>query len=144
MRNLSATSRKMGGQLARGELRARHEIQQGAEAPGCRSTDEMQPGYGATETTAKFWIAVKLLNIPRKFSWKKIVSGYVHLITSSQQDMIDATFGAVVEFEGDLVPYTLGFRNGRGARHFYIRQARGKPARTCRPHRACSYLVTNP
>jgi len=102
----------MGGQLAGSELRTCHEIQQRPETPSCRSTDEMQSRYGTTETAAKFGIAVKLLNIPRKFSRKKIVSGYVHLIPSSQQDMIDSTLGAVVEFERDLVPDALGFRNG--------------------------------
>src|ERR1700677_422277 len=111
----------MGGQFSRGELRTRHEIQQGPEAPGRRSTDEVQSRYGATETAAKLGIAVKLLNIPRKISRKKIVSGYVHLIPGSKQDIINATFAAVVEFEGNLVPDGLGLQNTSRERQPYIR-----------------------
>ena len=100
---LSVTSRKMGDQLPRSELRTCHEIQQRPEATGCGSTDEVQSWHGAPETAGKFGIAVKLLNIPCEFLRKKIVSGYVDLIPGSKQDMIYATFAAVIEFEGNLV-----------------------------------------
>ena len=93
----------MGDQLPRCELRTCHEIQQRPEATGCRSTDEVQSRHGAAETAGKFGIAVKLLDIPCKFLRKKIVSGYVHLIPGSKQDMIYATFAAVVEFECNFV-----------------------------------------
>ena len=99
----------MGDQLPRGKLRTGHEIQQRPKAPRGRSTNEVQSRYGATETASKFGVAVKLLDIACEFLRKKIVSGYIYFISGSKHDMVDTTFAAVVEFEGNLVPSGFGF-----------------------------------
>jgi hypothetical protein len=65
--------------------------------------------HGATKTTGKFGIAVKLLDFPHEVLRKKIVSRNVHPIPGSQYDMINATFTAVTEFEVYFIANRIGF-----------------------------------